>query len=148
MLILGLPGRDMALFDHSAGAANCRYEKIARQGVRCLRRAPRYSLQHILIEGPNWHQGLRRALVKAGIHHHDEIECRYDEHALPAKADSGSPLDFASVNKRTAEPKEVAVEISAEAVDLWCRRGVDPWCGDDLCISPVPALQDELADLG
>jgi hypothetical protein len=80
-------------------------------GVQCLRRTPRYSLQHIQVEGSNWHHGLRRTLVKACIHHNDEIELRYDEHALPPKADCGRPLHLTPVNQRTAEPEKVAVEI-------------------------------------
>ena len=40
---------------------------------RELGRLPRRGLQHILVEGLDWHQALHRALVKAGIHHDDEI---------------------------------------------------------------------------
>ena len=108
---------------------------------------PRYGLQHILIERSNWHQRLRRALVKASIYHNHEIEFLYDKHALPPEADRGRPLNLASVNKRAAEPEEVAIEIRTQAVNLRHRRGDDPLGRDDLRTFPVTTLQDELADL-
>src|SRR5262249_8865695 len=118
-----------------------------RQPYDALRRAARYGLQHILVKHPNWHDGLRRAFVKAGIHHDDEFEFRYDEHALPPKANCRRPLHLVSFNQGTAEPEKVAVEIWAQAIDLWCRRGVNPRGRDDLGPFPIAALQNELANL-
>src|SRR5262245_37767961 len=93
--------------------------------ARNLRRVPRArrvhrvrGLQHILIECSDWHQGLRRTLVKTGIHHHDEIKFRHDKHALRPESDCSRPLNLAPVNKRAAEPEKVAVKIWAQAVDL------------------------------
>src|SRR5215475_1245725 len=75
-------------------------------------------LQHILIERSDWYQGLRRTLVKAGIHHNDEIKFRHDKHTLPTESDCSRPLNLAPVNERAAEPEKVAVKIWAQAVDL------------------------------
>ena len=74
---------------------------------------PRCSLQHILIESLDWHEALHRALVKAGIHHQDEIEFRHDEYALTTEADGGRPSDLAPINERSAKPKGVTIEVRA-----------------------------------
>jgi hypothetical protein len=42
---------------------------------------------------------LHRALVKAGIHHDDEIQFRYDEKARPDEANGGRPSNLVSVNE-------------------------------------------------
>lgn len=78
------------------------------------------------------------AVVLAGGHHHDQVQARYNEQALPSVPQGPMPADLLAVNPHAAEPPMVAVLLA------WLARreqGLHPRLWNDLPAFPAPSLQ-------
>lgn len=82
------------------------------------------------------------------MHQDHEIERRHNVQALASVADAGGPVDLVAVQKGTAQPELVTVEVNLLAVDLWICYGFNPVGRHDLVALPGPVVGHELADLG
>jgi hypothetical protein len=76
----------------------------------------------------------------------NEIELGDDANRLPAPAERANPVDFTPIEPGATEPPQVSIRLIVGALDLRCRRGLDPCLRNDLAVVPATASEDELAD--
>ena len=85
-------------------------------------------------------------LIVSRGHHDNEIELRDDANRLPASTKCANPPDLTPIEQGATEPPQVSIRLIVRGLKLRCRRGLDPFPGNDLAVVLTTASEDELAE--